>query len=284
MTTFIVYQFVGGNAFFAGAVVAGAAVACRLRITARWTKATANVGAVFGAMLLALSGTPLPMWGYGVWGVVFTGALCDWKRPQYRRGAVVGFCFVTAAMVAWELPHQFPARIPTFGCDSLFVVGDSLSMGADPPGKNWPELLGDKAGLATKNYSFGGAKVDSSLSNAERIDRDRALVILEIGGNDLLSGSVGFETKLEQLLKAACTGQRRVVMLELPLPPFFNRFGVVQRRLAREYGVTLVPKRYLARVLATPGATVDGLHFSNKGHELLAGALFALFDTRRDSH
>ena len=79
-----------------------------------------------------------------------------------------------------------PPKIPLAKSDTLFVVGDSLSMGADPPGKNWPEFLGDLAGLKVRNLSFGGAKVESALDNAQRINQDDALVILEIGGNDLL--------------------------------------------------------------------------------------------------
>jgi lysophospholipase L1-like esterase len=59
-------------------------------------------------------------------------------------------------------------------------------------------------------------------------------------------------------------------MLELPLPPLANRYGQVQRRLAREFGVTLIPKRHLAAILSAPGATVDGLHLSASGHARMA--------------
>ena len=62
-------------------------------------------------------------------------------------------------------------------------------------------------------------------------------------------------------------------MIELPLPPFYNRYGMVQRALAKSYGVTLIPKRYLAKIISTPGATVDGLHLSNTGHALFARSL-----------
>jgi acyl-CoA thioesterase I len=62
-------------------------------------------------------------------------------------------------------------------------------------------------------------------------------------------------------------------MIELPLPPLYNRYGIVQRALAKSHGVTLIPKRILAKVITTPGATVDGLHLSNTGHTLLARAL-----------
>ena len=74
----------------------------------------------------------------------------------------------------------------------------------------------------------------------------------------------------------ACGPHRIVAMVELPLPPFCNRYGMVQRALAREHGVTLIPKRFMAGVMSRPGATVDGLHFSNTGHILFARALYGM--------
>jgi lysophospholipase L1-like esterase len=47
--------------------------------------------------------------------------------------------------------------------------------------------------------------------------------------------------------------------------------------LAKEHGVILIPKRFLARVLGMPGATTDGLHLSNTGHVLLAETVAGLF-------
>ena len=178
-------------------------------------------------------------------------------------------------MVRTEILHSITPKISLATSDTLFVVGDSLSMGADPPGKNWPELLGELARLKVRNFSFGGAKVESALDNARRINQDDALVILEIGGNDLLGGTSipQFREDLENMLALVCGPHRRVAMIELPLPPFYNRYGMVQRALAKSHGVTLIPKRYLATVMGTPGATIDGLHLSNAGHALFARSL-----------
>jgi lysophospholipase L1-like esterase len=40
--------------------------------------------------------------------------------------------------------------------------------------------------------------------------------------------------------------------------------------LAEKYGVTLIPKSYLAGILGSKGATLDGLHPSQKGNNQLA--------------
>jgi lysophospholipase L1-like esterase len=59
-------------------------------------------------------------------------------------------------------------------------------------------------------------------------------------------------------------------MFELPLPPFCNAYGQAQRRLAREFGAYLIPKRIFAGVLTRAGSTADGIHLSPKGHGEMA--------------
>ena len=87
-----------------------------------------------------------------------------------------------------------------------------------------------------------------------------SLVLVEIGGNDVLRATrpLAFEEGLDVLLAKLRDTRRTVVMLELPLPPFHNRYGEVQRRLAKRHGVLLVPKRVLMGVLTSAGsATLD---------------------------
>jgi lysophospholipase L1-like esterase len=60
------------------------------------------------------------------------------------------------------------------------------------------------------------------------------------------------------------------MMLELPLPPFYNSFGTIQRKLTAEFDIPLVPKRMFAGVIFAPDATRDGLHLSDHGHSLMA--------------
>jgi len=106
-------------------------------------------------------------------------------------------------------------------------------------------------------------------------DRD-GLVLLEIGGNDLLGTTTAarFQEGLEKLLVAICRPGRTVVMFELPLVPFANEFGKHQRKLAKQYGVLLVPKRIFLRALTTPGATQDGVHLTPAGHQLMADTVW----------
>ena len=98
------------------------------------------------------------------------------------------------------------------------------------------------------------------------------LVLIEIGGNDLLSGvsSAEFGRNLELLLSKLAVPGRTMVMFELPLLPNAIAYGRIQRRLASNYGVWLIPKHYFVEVIGGANATLDGLHLSQNGARQMA--------------
>jgi lysophospholipase L1-like esterase len=59
-------------------------------------------------------------------------------------------------------------------------------------------------------------------------------------------------------------------MFELPLLPNVIQYGQIQRRLAANYGVWLIPKRYFVGVISGANATSDGLHLSETGTRRMA--------------
>ncbi len=266
--------FINGSILFAGLALSVLAMAFLHRVQRPVLRSISTVSVIVGAILVICSAAPFSWWAYFVWLLLLSvaGRLSS-RRGMLRRLSLCVLAIASFALAIYELPFHRTPQISTAGCDAFFVIGDSLSMGADYPEKNWPEHLGDMIGMPVKNYSFGGAMLDSALHNVKRIDGDKALVILEIGGNDLLASRDDFEENLQRLLAEACTAGRRVAMIELPLPPFFNAYGKAQRKLARAHGVILIPKRFLTAALTAPGATVDGLHFSNAGHKRLAEIL-----------
>jgi acyl-CoA thioesterase-1 len=283
-STFVVGQFISGRAFFYG--IAACLLGCFLKLVFKRTliQSLARIVLLAGVVLVVLSAAPFSLWMYGMFFALLAWAvfrLGNAGKPTKRRIYLLPLLLLVAQsvlMAGIEIRSSMAPTIPLARSETLFVLGDSISMGADPPGKNWPQLLGDSAKLKVRSFSAGGAKVEDALVGARRINQDNALVILEIGGNDLLSGTSipKFRKDLETLMALACGPRRIVAMVELPLPPFYNRYGMVQRSLAKRHGVTLIPKRFMADVMSAPGATVDGLHFSNTGHILFARMLFGM--------
>lgn len=107
---------------------------------------------------------------------------------------------------------------------------------------------------------------------AEKVTSDDRVVLIEMGGNDLLGGvpSSAFEKNLDATLSKLAMPGRTIVMFELPLLPYKVPYEQIQRRLAATYGVWLIPKRYLSGVIGGPNATTDRLHLSEAGAHRMA--------------
>jgi lysophospholipase L1-like esterase len=194
------------------------------------------------------------------------------------RIASAGVLLVTSiGMCTVEIPYHLFPRLSIRPNETIYVVGDSLSAGVDidragrpcPKLRCWPAVLGDITQLAVVNLAKPGAKLHSALAQAKLVKQTAAIVIIEIGGNDFFSDAAMFRQQLDTLVYSL-QGRRAIMMFELPLFPFQNAFGRAQREVAAKYGVILIPKRCLAAIWSLSGGTLDGLHFSQTGHNALA--------------
>jgi acyl-CoA thioesterase-1 len=279
----LIYHVASGQAFFSGVALVQLALVLSLRPMSRWASFGRTIGAWGGLALIVVSATPLPVWLWGAavsvtvaWIGVEGSARAGLRRFQpWLRGGVLALWWLGVAM-EWPY-HRMPA-IPRLGVPPLYVVGDSVSAGMGGERETWPRRLGRLHGVVIHDLSLAGATVGSARLQAAQVREPRSLVLAEIGGNDLLGGTttLEFEQRLDTLLAHLRSHGRPVVLLELPLPPFFNRYGEIQRRLARRHGAILVPKRLLLGVLATRGATVDSIHLSRAGHALMAEAIWTV--------
>lgn len=281
MKNALLYFVVSGQAFFLGVALIGLAVAWSLRPPRRGAALGRTLLAWGGLLLIGASATPQPVW-LGFAGV---GATIAWlsaessARPGLRRlrpwlrGGVAALWGLGAA---WEAAYHVAPTLPALGDPPLYVVGDSVSAGMGGKAETWPRRLGRLRGVVVHDLSLAGATVATALGQAALATESNALVLAEIGGNDVLAGTPpeAFERDLDRLLARLNAGGRTVVMLELPLPPLYNRYGAIQRRLARRHGVWLVPKRVLLGVLTSPGATVDSIHLSPAGHQRMTEAIW----------
>ena len=171
--------------------------------------------------------------------------------------------------VICEVPNFICPNIPGKSFKRMYLLGDSISGGTGFRGeKTWHECIAEKYNIEVKSYTIGGGRVSSMFFDAKRIKDEKALILLEIGGNDILRGTTPqkYEEDLEELLKIVVKPGRTVVMFGLPLPPFYPDFGVIQKKLSKKYGVILIPRRYFAAMLSGSENSVDGLHLSNAGH------------------
>ncbi len=276
----LLYHLYSGQLFFSSAAIllAVAILAlCGALESRPLLRSIASVLALASIPAAALSGTPMP----ALQALVVTVACLAFTlfgivAPPQRRTilatlAIVAACGAITAELRWHLPVA-PVRKPR----RLIVIGDSLSSGGFGESATWPQLVASGLGAEVQNLALPGETASAAVTNQLpelAPSRPGDCVVVAIGGNDMLDRlpAGGFEESLDRILEAASAGSTRdVVMIELPIVPGEWRFGAVQRRMARQHGATLLPKRILARVLVEPANTFDGLHPTQRGHDELA--------------
>jgi acyl-CoA thioesterase-1 len=279
----VVYHVGSGHAFFSGIALIQLAGLSAFLKRRRWLAICQTVSACAGVILVAVSSTPLPFWLYCVAGAVTLAWIVVEGRAQttHRRlGLGLRYAMLAAGWlgIALEVPFHLMPAIPRVQNPQVFLVGDSLSagIGGSAVPETWPKVLSRSHHIVLHDLSRSGADVATAMRQAEQVSEPNSLVLVEIGGNDVLrpTSPDAFEQALEVLLAKLRDARRTIIMFELPLPPFHNRYGEAQRRLARRHGALLVPKHVLMGILTSKGATLDTVHLSGRGHELMADTVW----------
>jgi len=281
----IALQLANGNLFFVGLVLIVAALFLRFRFESRILGLILRISYITGIVFVILSATPLFIWFYCLWFVLcVAAALAVFSNKfSFQRKILLTFAVLLCSLVMClvEIPYHLSPSIKVSPEQSIFVIGDSLSAGISAKERAWPDVLSDISHLTVINLAKPGATVETALDQSADITGSHSLIVVEIGGNDLLGQTDGktFFLQLDKLLGKLSSGGNRVAMFELPLFPFYNAFGKAQRNLAKKYNVTLIPKHYLTDVFALNDGTLDGLHLSQKGHDALANSIYGLLKT-----
>ena len=274
----LVYEIAGG-AFVvpAVAVLAAAIVAGRFVRSRGFALGWLAVG-VLATATVVVSSTALPWWGDVAWAAtVCACAVLDrsagrtaarWRTPA-RVAALT--CTVAAGVV--ELAYEHLAPLAPGHATTLCVIGNSVSAGLGRRGEaTWPNLVRATHGVRVVDLSRAGCTLAQAVRTATPAATEPGVVVIEAGGNDTLgrASPARFAADLESLATLVDGGGRRVVMFELPRFPFDDAYGLEQRRVSRRHHILLVPRRSFTRVLASPGATTDGVHLSNVGQQRMA--------------
>lgn len=286
MTALLRFHLLSGHAWFsAGAVVI---VIAALDIAGVFDRSVRQKSAARVALALAigvalLSGTPVPIAvtipsGFALAGYLVYGHASPVSRT--RRSLAITAMVATTVALGIELPWHL-ARPKSGGAPGrVLVIGDSLASGGFGEFATWVDRLAEK-GLEIHDLSSPSENTRTALLRREEIEAfDDGLVIVELGGNDMLGDSTAaeFDQALDELLTLAREKNRSVVMFELPILPGRWAFGRAQRLLTQKHGIALIPKRVLASVLADPRNTSDGIHLTQRGHDQLATRVIPWLD------
>ncbi len=275
-----VFHLVSGDAFLTGNAMFVASL-LGLASGRMVVQRLAGLCGIFGLLLMIMTAVP----GNGLYYFAGAGLGIVWMiwrfhfRSNRRFGTI--FIVVVIAFVSISLANELSwRRQPHFEEPSprtLVIFADSLTAGiGENEATTWPNLLSREHGIQVVDHSRMGATVGSELKRLDELALVEGVILIELGGNDVLGSTTvsDFENELNQFLSQVTASGQSVIMFELPVPPLFNRFGSVQRRLAKRYSVQLIPKRELAKILASPENTLDTIHLSQLGHEQMARSVW----------
>lgn len=273
----IALSLADGTIFFVGLVLVLAGEVLLIRFRKTRARPVLTVLVITGIIFVVVSATPLPLWAYLCWMVpALTGLVLLNRTASSRRSLLVACSVLFASTVGLciaEIPHHLSPKLTVPDGTTIYVLGDSISAGLESNLRCWPTVLEEMTPFRVVNLAQAGATVEGAIKQAKGITESRSLVIVEIGGNDLLlreAGASSFRSKLETLVSSLCSDQHQVLVFELPLFPFQNAFGRAQRSIVARHGASMLPKRCFTRILGMQNGTIDGLHLSQEGHDAMA--------------
>ncbi|QDT97557.1 SGNH/GDSL hydrolase family protein [Gimesia aquarii] len=282
----IVFHLVSGQAFFTGAVFVMLA-ACLSTCESRVVKRVMVLVFLLGMIAIVVSSTPLPYWFYGCAGVITLVWISSCFVKKWRRWSAYAVIGVWAIAIGLEAPYHLTPTLKPVASRSMTVIGDSVTSGlGNDKIETWPRILAREHDLQVQDISHVGDTVSTALKRVQKEPVDPSIVLLEIGGNDILGSTTTeqFVKNLEALLTELAAPDRQLIMLELPLPPFYHEYGRTQRNLAQKYDVALVPKRIFLSILAGGESTLDSIHLSEAGHQNMADVVWGLVKPAYTTH
>ena len=187
--------------------------------------------------------------------------------------ALAGAAIVSGVGIAYACGGVVASNArPTSGT-TIVAFGDSLVSGnGTSSGGNFVSVLSARLGVTIINAGRSGDTTSAALNRLQSdvLARDPRVVIVLLGGNDLLRGVPQTQrlaniTQIVQRIRAAGAA----VLLVGLSDSFLNPFGGGLDELAERTDSALVPG-ILDGILGRQELMSDGIHPNNAGHRLMA--------------
>lgn len=192
--------------------------------------------------------------------------------PSVRRARpLVLLAFVLFAGCRREIPNlDSPGT-------TIVAFGDSITAGygAEGPGTTYPERLAERIGRPVINEGVPGDTTADALARIEPVlAHDPWLVIVELGGNDLLRQTPieRVEANLTAIVERLLAARIAVVLVEIHGPFGGGRYADLFERLGEKYHVPVLEDA-LPDILSDPKLKSDEIHPNAAGYAKLAEAV-----------
>jgi acyl-CoA thioesterase I len=206
------------------------------------------------------------------------------RRHRWARVSLATVLAVAAAC------NRAPPNLDSPG-SAIVCLGDSITAGVGAsPGRGFTAVLAERLGRDVLDDGVPGDTAADGLARLPQVlAQDPWLVIVELGGNDILR-----QVPIEETEAALGEIVRRLLAVRV-LPvlvavggPFGSRHADMYDRLGDRYHVPVV-RRVLRDILLDPALKADEVHPNDEGHARLAAAIAArvqpwLSERRRLGH
>lgn len=282
--TMFIWFCASGYSFFVGIFLLIAAVIISMSCKKLVHKIILHIFTLISVTLIFFSSTPLPIFLWAIWIIACAAwlylAILRRNTPyRLRIAPSLSVIFVSLISFGFEFAHNRLRQTPLKTFEQLYVIGDSVSAGIGRPSeKPWPRILADEHHVDVVNLSVPGATVESAQDQAKLVASGNCLILLEIGGNNVLESTPpeSFAQSLQELIETVKSPGNEVLMLELPVLPWDVEYIKIQRKLSDKLGVILIPKSFFVKIITTQGAISDLAHLTPSGHKKMAESIWEL--------
>ncbi len=166
----------------------------------------------------------------------------------------------------------------------IVCIGDSLTDGLLPD-HGYPDQLKSMVNVPVVNLGFSGVSTSQGIGQLNRVlDENPQVVVIELGGHDFLKGYGRAATKknLTKLIRECRSAGANVILMEIPRGFIFDPYASLEREIAYEQDIQLVPDTWLRQIVlrgpaAPPGMwfpnlrlSDDGIHSNQQGSQAIA--------------
>ncbi len=199
-------------------------------------------------------------------------------------GLVIWIAWVAMA-ADWHLAAHTSQTSGFSNNRPIVCLGDSLTSGLPPVG-GYPQMLQEMVSAPVIDRGQAGITTDEALRMVPEIVRLRPqVVVVELGGHDFLKGHSRAATRknLVEIVSACQKAGAAVVLFEIPRGFIVDPFAGLEREIARQYDLQLIPDTAIRQLVlfsphCPPGLWLpssshlsdDGLHPNAQGNQLLA--------------
>ncbi|MFH1768662.1 MAG: GDSL-type esterase/lipase family protein [Candidatus Omnitrophota bacterium] len=162
---------------------------------------------------------------------------------------------------------------------NVICFGDSITFGVGAAsGFDYPSYLAALLDKEVINAGLSGDTTESALLRLEKdvLEKDPAIVIVVLGGNDFLRRRPILETaaNLEKIIKRIQKSGALVFLCDISGPQLMSRYKKEYKDLAERNGAVYIPD-LLSGIVNNPSLMSDYIHPNGRGYEIIAQRVHA---------